>query len=273
MSLKDLIAKTHEKFSSPITKSMLIDGFSNLGVNANDNLIVHSSFSRLGYVAGGPMAVIKSLQDLVTTEGSITMPTHSSTLTDPSYWENPPIPKEWWDIYRQEASPYDPNHTATEWMGRIPELFRQLEGVTRSLHPSQSFSSWGKQSITITVDHLLTGSMSSESPLGKLYELQAKILFIGVDHGNNTSLHLAEFLSGTIKYEMQGAPITKNGNREWAKFQEPAWDSDDFEKVGDDFEKSHQIKSGEVGLANCKLIDMKELVDYATKWFKKHRKS
>lgn len=271
MSLKDIIERTHQKYSSPITKEILIRDLKELGINTNDHLIVHSALSQIGYIASGPLGVIESLQSIVSEEGSITMPTHSTTLTDPSYWENPPIPESWWEVYRQESSAFDPHSTPTEWMGAIPELFRTLKGVKRSHHPAHSFACWGKEKSDIIDHQALTDSMGMNSPLGKLYKKNAKILLLGVDHDSNTSLHVAESISGKVSREMQGAPMIVDGEREWVEFEELAYDSCDFLMIGREFEESHQIQKGTVGLATCKLMNMKEIVDYAVEWIKENR--
>ncbi len=56
--------------------------------------MVHSSLSRIGWVTGGAVALIQALMDLITKKGNIMMPAYSSDYSDPTYWSNPPVPKE-----------------------------------------------------------------------------------------------------------------------------------------------------------------------------------
>jgi len=47
--------------SQPATTQSLVDDLSALGVAPGATLLVHSSLSRLGYVAGGAPAVVQAL--------------------------------------------------------------------------------------------------------------------------------------------------------------------------------------------------------------------
>ena len=58
----------------PVTKSELIKGLTDLGVEPGMILEVHSSLSSFGNLEGGAMTLIDALKELVTEEGSIFMP-------------------------------------------------------------------------------------------------------------------------------------------------------------------------------------------------------
>lgn len=47
--------------------------------------------------------------------------------------------------------------------------------------------------------------------------------------------------------------------------------TDDFEDVGAAFESQTDVTTGTVGAADATLLDQQSLVDFATKWFGKHR--
>ncbi|HXL37529.1 MAG TPA: AAC(3) family N-acetyltransferase [Ktedonobacteraceae bacterium] len=49
-------------------------------------LEVHCSLSKLGWVCGGPVAVVQALMDVVTETGTLLVPTHSPNYTDPANW-------------------------------------------------------------------------------------------------------------------------------------------------------------------------------------------
>ena len=109
------------------------------------NIIVHSSLSSIGWCCGGASAVVMALMKVITKDGLIMMPTHSSTLSEPSMWQNPPVPESWWSKIRETMPAFNPRTTPTEHMGKIPEVFRSFERVERSYHPSNSFAVWGKK--------------------------------------------------------------------------------------------------------------------------------
>ena len=57
--------------------------------------------------------------------GTLVMPTHSTDLTEPSQWENPPVPESWWTVIRETMPAYQPDLTPTRSMGVIAETFRK----------------------------------------------------------------------------------------------------------------------------------------------------
>ena len=119
------------------------------------------------------------------------MPAHTG-VSDPSRWQNPPVPEEWWPIIREEWPAFDPSLTPTRAMGAVAECFRRLPDVLHSGHPAVPVIARGPLAATITASHPLEQSLGDESPIGRLYDLDARIVLIGVGHDNNTSLHLCE---------------------------------------------------------------------------------
>ncbi|MDP5274289.1 aminoglycoside N(3)-acetyltransferase [Chengkuizengella axinellae] len=256
--------------SSQINTILTIkEDFIKLGLKDGMTVIVHSSLSSIGWVSGGPVAVVQALMDVVTENGTIIMPTHSPNLSDPSYWENPPVPKEWWAVIRDTMPAFDPQITPTWYMGKIVEAFRTFPNVVRSYHPMYSFAAWGKNAENITKEHSLNDGLGEKSPLARVYDLNGDVLLLGVDYENNTSFHLSENRVPILARETQGAPIIENDQRGWKTFSHIDMDSDCFNDIGIDFEKDHHVNVGEIGQANAKLFKQKECVDFAEKWLAK----
>ncbi|KWX71690.1 aminoglycoside 3-N-acetyltransferase [Paenibacillus riograndensis] len=258
-----------------ITVESLAADFRKLGVQEGMTLLLHSSFKSLGqWVAGGPVAVILALEQVLGAEGTLVMPTQSSDLTDPSGWSNPPVPEAWWQGIREHMPAYDPDLTLLRGMGVIPETFRKQKGVKRSSHPISSFAAWGRHRDEIIDGHALEYAFGEQSPLARIYDLKGSVLLLGIDSLSNTSLHLAEYRAEYAgKQEVTaGAPMLVDGARQWVEFRDYNWNSDDFAAIGRDFgQETGQITYGKVAAAEAQLIPQREIVDYAVKWLEQRR--
>lgn len=259
-----------------ITVETLLQDLKQLGVQEGMTLIVHSSFKSLGqWVLGGPVSVILALEKAIGMGGTLVMPTHTPDLSDPSGWENPPVPESWWETIRAEMPPFDEDMTPCEWMGVIPDTFRKQRGVMRSNHPQVSFAAWGANAGDIVTGHDLDNGLGEHSPLSRIYDRHGWVLLLGVGHGRNTSLHLSEHrasYSGKKIVECK-APITKEGVREWIHYMDLDYESADFDRLGADFERlGGRIIRGQIAGASVMLMPQRELVDYGVQWLEQHRR-
>jgi aminoglycoside 3-N-acetyltransferase len=264
-------ADTINTIPSPRTRQSVAADLRALGLQPGSTVIVHSSLSSIGWVCGGSVAVVQALMDVITPEGTLVMPTHSGDLSDPSYWQHPPVPEAWWPIIREKMPAYDPCLTPTRGMGHIVEAFRTWPGVVRSSHPQVSFAAWGKQAGSITAHHSLDYSLGEQSPLARIYDRDGSVLLLGVSYGNNTSFHLGEYRASGGRPIVQGAPILENGERVWKTIHDLEWDDDRFEELGAEFEKAHPVKIGQVGSATTRLFSQRAAVDFAMKWMAEKR--
>ncbi len=133
-----------KKTKIPITQNRLIEDFKKLGLKAGEIVLVHSSMSKIGWIAGTSVAVVNALMEVLSPEGTLVMPTTTSDNTDPENWKNPPVPDEWKQTIRDNMPAYHPDYSTSRGMGRISETFRNYPGVLRSNHPQSSFAAWGK---------------------------------------------------------------------------------------------------------------------------------
>lgn len=256
----------------PNTVDTLVTDFSNLGITAGETLLVHSSLSALGWVCGGAVAVVQALMRVLTDQGTLVMPTHSGDLTDPCRWHVPPVPESWWQPIRDTMPAFHPAYTPSRGMGKIPEVFRTMPGVLRSNHPILSFAAWGRQAEFITANHRLEHSLGDGSPLARVYDLDGRVLLLGVGFGNNTSFHLSEDRAGTSKTQREGSPITVNGQRIWQEYEDVDWNEDPFVQIGADYEAGGAVITGKVGAGEARLFRQRPAVDFAVDWLKNHPK-
>ena len=170
-----------------VTSQDIIRGLQRLGLASGHKVLVHSSLSSLGYVDGGADALIDAVLATVGQAGTMLVPTLTgSEMLSP---DNPPR--------------FDPRQTPC-WTGRVPETFRHRPNAIRSLHPTHSVAAIGADALSLTQDHLDSITPCDElSPYGKLaaYE-DGYVLFIGVGHESNTTLHHVEEIAG-VDYHLQ----------------------------------------------------------------------
>ncbi|MFK2826097.1 AAC(3) family N-acetyltransferase [Bacillus sp. B190/17] len=250
-----------------ITIGTLKNDLYSLGAAPGNIVMVHSSLRSLGWIEGGEVTVVEALMKTVTEDGTIVMPAQTTHNTDPKYWKNPPVPEEWRPSIRYMMPAYLPEFTPTLGMGRIAEAFRTFPNVKRSLHPSNSFTAWGKYAAFIIDHHSLDFAFGEQSPLARLYELDASILFIGTDYSTCTAMHLGEFRANDgRKSFQQGSALMENGERVWKTYHELEGNSEQFNEIGHAFEKEEEINIGTIAQAPCKLIKIRPLVDFTARY-------
>ncbi|MEM7340846.1 MAG: AAC(3) family N-acetyltransferase [Actinomycetota bacterium] len=258
----------------PVTAADLSDDLDALGVATGGVLMVHTSLSRLGWVVGGAQAVVEALLHTVGPDGTIVMPSHSTQLSEPADWGRPPVPAPWVPIIRDAQPAYHPQLTPTRMMGAVVECFRHVPGARRSGHPQLSVTAHGPKADLITAEHPLADGLGEDSPLGRLYDLDARILLLGVDHRNNTSLHLAEYRAPFPgkRWVSNSAPVVVDGERQRLTYTELDADDADFARIGEAFASTGAEAQGRVGRGLGRLCTARAVVDFATNWMSRNRR-
>ena len=125
--------------------------FRKLGLRSGMKLVVHSAFSAIGRVEGGPKLFCRMLQRTIGKTGTLLMP----VFTFPLY--------EGEDF----GQPFDYRETPS-CCGILSETFRKMPGVLRSADPCHSFAAWGAGAADFVRDHHKVPTVSEFSPLGLL---------------------------------------------------------------------------------------------------------
>jgi aminoglycoside 3-N-acetyltransferase len=156
------------------TKQDLTGHLKAAGLGNSDTVMVHSSLKSIGECEGGADGVIDTLISYFCGEGLLCMPALS---------------------YRDVSAekPLFSVLSTPSCVGVIPELFRKRPGVVRSWHPTHSVCAMGRDAEVFTAGHEKFDSPGHRlSPWGRLYDRDAKILFIGTGIICNTYLHGVE---------------------------------------------------------------------------------
>ena len=237
--------------SQEYTKEQLIQQLRDMGIKPTDNLLVHSSMKSLGPVEGGADTVLDALMEAVP-EGLLILPTHT------------------WKQMCEEYSFFNPE-TEPVCVGILPELFRKRPGVVRSLHPTHSVAVCGKGA-----EDYIRGEENCTTPCppngcwGRLKDIGAKILLLGVTHTRNTYIHGIEecfniperFTDKPTRFQVKmpdGSVKEVDMYRHYNRIDPHISEHYDIMKEG--YEKTGAAKQVSLGDATCILCDAAKLYE------------
>jgi aminoglycoside 3-N-acetyltransferase len=158
-------------------------------------------------------------------------------------------------------------------MGAIAGGFRTYPGAGRSTHPHVSFAVRGANDAFVVGNHSPEHPHGKGSPLARLCGLDAHILLRGVDHANDTMLHLVEYRADSSGKEWtnQGAPVTIDGERRRVTFEDLEGVGADFIEIGAHFAATGAERRTQLGSCQVSLVGVQALVDRAVDWMTFHR--
>ena len=233
------------------TKEMLKNQLREMGFTGTEAVMVHSSMKAIGEVEGGADTVVDAFMEYFK-DGLFMTPTHT------------------WAQMNEEYCEYDPK-TEPACVGIIPNIFRNREGVVRSLHPTHSIAAFGNDAA-----EYIKGEENATTPCppsgcwGRLLERNAKILLVGVTHARNTFIHAVE--------EMFDVPerLTEEPTIFWVKMPDGSKKevamyrhynriephiSERFDKMRKGYEVTGAAKQVKFGDADCILCDCRRLYE------------
>ncbi|MER5886680.1 AAC(3) family N-acetyltransferase [Streptomyces sp. NPDC001941] len=248
-----------------------------LGLNAGDVVLVHTSLRAVGPVEGGGEAVLRALRSVLGPEGTVVVPTFTSANSDtsPAYRERVQgLSAEEVRHVRDSMPPFDPETTPSTQVGVFPEIVRRAPGALRSAHPQTSFAALGPHAEKILSDHRPDCHLGEDSPLARLYELRARVLLLGAGFHRCTAFHLGEYRVQSPPRRTYSCVIRERGRRRWWSYEDVDLSDEVFGEVGADLVRGvtgRSVRSGTVGAARCHLFGVDEAVDHARDWFPLHR--
>ena len=157
-----------EQHAPHIDGPAITAGLRALGFVAGDTVLMHSSLKSLGFVDGGPRAVLEAVFAAISPGGTLVVPTY----------------------YMPGGTIYSTCHTAGyvfdrdqhgTGLGALPTTFLTMPGVVRGIHPTHSLSALGPQAVYVVGDHHRAPStFGPHSPWDRCLKLDAKVLGLGV---------------------------------------------------------------------------------------------
>lgn len=239
-----------EKF----TRARLGRDLAAMGIRAGDVLLVHSSLRSIGWVDGGPAAVIAAFKDILGPTGTLVMPVFTFNVSG-------------WGV-----GAFD--HAATpSRVGLITEIFRRSPGVLRSKHPTHSVAACGPLAAEFVDGPLEYSPLGKGSPLDRVRLAGGKILMVGVGQDRNSTLHLAECLAPAPYLSISFTPgrefdiglSTRPGGGDplLTPLPEMPGSSEGFTAIEEPLRARGVLVDTMLGKAKCQLHDAAQLVEAA----------
>jgi aminoglycoside 3-N-acetyltransferase len=229
-----------------ITTEQLAESLKRIGLSRGDRVAVHTSYRAIGPVAGGPLAVVRTLMDLLGPEGTLVMPVFTDYPTG---------------VFRIGETRSD--------CGIITELFWRTPGVRRSLHPSHSAAAWGDRADWIVAAHEEgRTALGVDSPFDRLAQLDGKVLLAGVGQKRNSMVHVGEAHARPAYLPIPFSPEfavpvryeDRSGRAHTMMIEECPGCSENFGVVGRRMERNGLLREGKVGNAASTIMRAPDVI-------------
>jgi aminoglycoside N3'-acetyltransferase len=208
-----------------------------MGVTPGGVLLVHTAFSKVGPVEGGPRGLIDALQAALGPTGTLVMP----SMAD------------------DDEHPFDPRIGPCLDMGVVADTFWRMPTVLRSDSP-HAFAAIGPEAARITADHPLDEPHGVNSPVGRVYDLDGQVLLLGVGQDANTTIHLAEALAGVRYRRQQSVVIIQAGQLTRYHYNEIDHCCENFALVDQWLDAERAQRRGRVGYGDARLASSRAIV-------------
>ena len=99
------------------------------------------------------------------------------------------------------------------------------------------------------------------------------MLLLGVGYDKNTSIHLADVRAEYPgkHYSTEHSAVMESGKRVWKAYETLFVDGEDFDQIGEAFEKECTVSKAVLGNGTITLMKQRDIVDFATAWIEKNR--
>ena len=226
---------SHEWSPSQVAEQLLA-----LGVRRGGVLLVHTAFSRIRPVQGGPTGLIEALRAALGPKGTLVMP----AMAD------------------DDDHAFDPRASPCRSMGVVADTFWRLPGVLRTDSP-HAFAAAGPHAEVITRPQPLEIPHGPDSPVGRVHDLDGQVLLLGVGHDANTTLHLAENVA-EVRYRREAvATVMLSGRVTRCHYGEVDHCCENFDLMNGWLEGAGLQRRGPVGNGEARLARSRDIVRVA----------
>jgi aminoglycoside 3-N-acetyltransferase len=233
-----------------VTSKQVMTDLRALGLTSGSIIMMHAAMSRVGWVEGGPPAVLDAILEVLGSEGTLMVPTFSYSYDK-----------------RDVAEAFDKRTTPSCNNGVLADTLWKRPDAHRSDHPAYSVAAIGARAEEMTRDHPVEQPVGEGSPLHRLVEKDGHVLLLGVGQDKNTLVHTAEALSG-VGYTV--VPFKESWGRN-VRVQAPEGEilipqrefsgcSFGFPVLDPVLKQKGVVKIGLVGEAPCQLFRAQDLV-------------
>ena len=223
----------------------LIQNFLELGVKPSGVLLVHTSFSKIKPIEGGPLGLISALRSALGADGTLVMPSMSY----------------------DDDHPFDKTKSPCPEMGIVADTFWRLPGVLRSDN-NHAFAAVGRLAEKIVAPHPMDVPHGLASPVGRVYESDGQVLLLGVDHGSNTTIHLCENLAGVRYRRAKYITVLKDGQPTRFDYREIDHCCQNFALVDGWLDEKQNQRHGRIGNGETRLMRSRDIVNVVTSHLK-----
>ncbi len=231
-----------------IPTGALIQQLLDLGVQPGGVLLVHTSFSKVKPVEGGPVGLILAYHSASEPGGTLVMPSMSY----------------------DDDHVYDKTKSHCAEMGIVADTFWRLPGVLRSDN-NHAFAAVGPLAEKILASHPIDIPHGLDSPVGRVYELDGQVLLLGVDHTSNTTIHLCENMAGVRYRRDKHLTVLKDGIPVRFEYHEIDHCCQNFSLVDGWLDEHGLQRRGKVGHAGARLVRSRDIVEVVIKRLKENK--
>ena len=233
---------------NPLSPKILTQNFLELGVKSGSVLLVHTSFSKIKPIEGGPLGLISALRSALGSDGTLVMPSMSY----------------------DDDHLFDKTKSPCPGMGIVADAFWRLPGVLRSDN-NHAFAAVGLLAERIVAPYPIDIPHGLASPVGRVYKSDGQVLLLGVGQDSNTTIHLCENMAGVRYRRDKYITVLKDGQPTRFDYREIDHCCQNFALVDGWLDEKQNQRHGRIGNGETRLMRSRDVVNVVTNHLEKDK--